>query len=205
MMQALREKAYVILFTVAVTAFYVALVSGLHMLLEERTRQNREFARRKVLLQLAGAIEPGESVAVAEVDQRFGQVLRRRGDEDYTYYVVKDDPARAIFPLAGKGFWDVIRGWLAVNTGDQTIRGIAFTQQSETPGLGARITEDWFRQQFIGKPYDRKDAQGVRLQVVSRPTKPTEVDAVTGATETSRAVQRILTDSIDRFLQETKP
>lgn len=203
MMKVLREKGYVILFTLAVTVFYGTLVSGLNMMLEERTAQNRQFARQKVLLQLAGAIGPAREVTPEEAGEMFPAALVEKRSGDYLYYVVKGDPDRVIFPVAGRGFWDMIRGWLVVDTKSKTIQGIDFTEHSETPGLGARITEDWFKEQFVGKPYDRVDAQGVRLQVVTRAEKPTEVDAITGATETSRAVQRLLTDSIDRFIEET--
>ena len=54
--------------------------------------------------------------------------------------------------LRSPGFWGPIDGYLGVDSRAERILGIAFTRQGETPGLGGRIVEAWFREQFRGKP-----------------------------------------------------
>ncbi len=74
----------------------------------------------------------------------------------------------------------------------QHFTGIAFVRQNETPGLGARITEPWYGEQIKHK------TGGLRL--VSEGTGSSdaaEIDAITGATITSKAVRDILNTLVD--------
>ncbi len=74
---------------------------------------------------------------------------------------------------SGKGYGGDVNVMVGVAP-DGTLRGIGITGHSETPGLGARCTEDGFRSQFAGMAYDG----GVGGQV----------EAITGATITTNAV-----------------
>ena len=63
------------------------------------------------------------------------------------------------------------------------VQGIEVLSHSETAGLGAKITEEKFKNQF-------KDKLLVGLKVVKGKTQsPDEFEAVTGATISSRAVE----------------
>ena len=72
--------------------------------------------------------------------------------------------------------------------------GLDFVKQNETPGLGARISESWFKEQFRGKrgPF-RLVPEGVE-------SGENEFQAITGATSTSNAVLDLLNRSIDEDL-----
>jgi Na+-transporting NADH:ubiquinone oxidoreductase subunit C len=68
----------------------------------------------------------------------------------------------------------------------QRLSGIDFLKQQETPGLGARIGEPWFKQQFKGK-------RGPFTTVgEGEPSAENQFDAITGATITSNAVKAIV-------------
>ena len=54
-------------------------------------------------------------------------------------------------PFSGSGVWGPIEGVLALEPDMQTIRGVRFYKQEETPGLGGEIASDWFQAQFKGK------------------------------------------------------
>ncbi len=56
-----------------------------------------------------------------------------------------------VIPIEGNGLWDIIKGYLALGTDLNTVKGVSFYEHKETPGLGARITEDWFKDNFKGK------------------------------------------------------
>jgi Na+-transporting NADH:ubiquinone oxidoreductase subunit C len=64
------------------------------------------------------------------------------------------------------------------------------------------MTEDWFREQFRGLSLLRADREGrfFRLLQPGSSSGPGELDAITGATETSRAIERFLNGEIDLFL-----
>ncbi len=108
--------------------------------------------------------------------------------------------ARAHGALAGYCLIVNTRGYcstvsMAVGiTPDGTITGLQVLSQQETPGLGTRITEvrpgdrePWFTRQFRGRRGDQ-----LRLH---------DIDAITGATITSRAVTEGLRHSIHAFLE----
>ena len=70
---------------------------------------------------------------------------------------------------------------------------IDFIKQNETPGLGARIEEEWFRKQFRGKtpPF-------TLVQEDTENTAPDEINAITGATYTSSYVRDMVNNSPER-------
>jgi Na+-transporting NADH:ubiquinone oxidoreductase subunit C len=82
---------------------------------------------------------------------------------------------------------------VAVDPQGERIIGIAFTKHQETPGLGGRISEPWFQQQFRGKPIAVPASGGEPLRFVYRkPEGPREVEAITGATQTSSRLDKFL-------------
>ena len=52
-----------------------------------------------------------------------------------TYYVA---------PVMGKGLWSAVWGYIALDKDGNKIKGAVFDHKSETPGLGAEITQDGF-------------------------------------------------------------
>ena len=69
--------------------------------------------------------------------------------------------------------------------------------QNETPGLGGRITENWFKKQFQNKPlvFDQKFK---KYKLVSEDAKPSdfEIVQITGATFSSKAVVNIIYEKV---------
>lgn len=77
----------------------------------------------------------------------------------------------------------------------ETLKGIEVLDHSETPGLGGRITEEQFKKQFAGKKLRPKI-----LVVKGRKAEgANEVDAITGATNTSRGIEAFLNDAMKEF------
>ncbi len=103
------------------------------------------------------------------------------GEEPVLFFVIKKDGAP--FAVALEDFGAGFGGDLGVmagfdlETGD--LVGIGITTLSETPGLGTRVTEESFTMQFRGMS---KDA----VYMVKKDGG--DIDAVTGATVSSRAV-----------------
>jgi Na(+)-translocating NADH:ubiquinone oxidoreductase C subunit len=101
------------------------------------------------------------------------------------------------FPLRGKGLWGTIDAFAVISTDLTTMIGIDFTGQSETPGLGARITESWFKYLFRGldlKRFLTQDTNNQEIRMVSKKEKSNveestnSVQAITGATQTCNGV-----------------
>lgn len=80
----------------------------------------------------------------------------------------------------------------------ETIKGIEILDHTETPGLGGRMTEDEFKMQFVGKKLSPK------LSVVrGRETLgPNEVHAITGASYTSKGIEKMINEAMENFWKE---
>ena len=88
--------------------------------------------------------------------------------------------------------WGSISGIIALDQDFKTVLGMDFISQNETPGLGGRIEEDWFKEQF------RKIVlyeEGEPIRYASAGSEG-QVDAITGATSTSNALLNIINESI---------
>ena len=91
-----------------------------------------------------------------------------------------------VIPCYGAGLWGPVWGYLAFAEDGRTFDGAIFDHKSETPGLGAKITETPFYSQFKGRSIT---AEGY-LGAIKGGAKDTEheVDAISGASITSGAV-----------------
>jgi len=199
----MKEALRTILFTALLTAVCGAAVSGLQLALGERIGLNRTAARQAVALELLGLKPQGEIWPAARTAEAFAAQVEAQGEGERMRYRRRDGAGPVVWPFAGQGFWDRIAGYLAVAPDGQSLAGVAFTEQLETPGLGARIEEPWFRRQFEGLRIGAPDAAGRRIRIVpagsKRPGEP-EVDAITGASETSRSVEKIINEGLGRAL-----
>jgi Na+-transporting NADH:ubiquinone oxidoreductase subunit C len=110
-------------------------------------------------------------------------------------YLVRGEGDRielVVLPVSGTGYGGPIEAMLDLDGDAARVAGLAIVSQAETPGLGARITEQAWRAQFAGKPV-ADDSGTVRLGVARGPaTTAYEVDGITGATRTSNAMAAML-------------
>ena len=111
----------------------------------------------------------------------------------------KDKVLAYAFPLHGVGFWAMISGWLAVTPDGGKTVGVVFTDHQETPGLGGRITESEFREQFRGRLVTPPPAGEKSIDVSRSGKGDRHVDAITGATGTSNAVEKFINADLARF------
>jgi Na+-transporting NADH:ubiquinone oxidoreductase subunit C len=108
-----------------------------------------------------------------------------------------EDVESYVFPVYGAGLWDEIWGYLALQTDLNTIEGVTFSHKGETPGLGARITNQGVQQRFQGKEiFDESgELQSVTMQKGEGRDYSSEkhkVDGLSGATITAVGVNNML-------------
>lgn len=72
----------------------------------------------------------------------------------------KAEPIGYVIPVNGFGLWDAIYGYLAIKPDGDTVIGITWYQQKETPGLGANIAEPEWQSHFPGKLIFQESAGG---------------------------------------------
>jgi Na+-transporting NADH:ubiquinone oxidoreductase subunit C len=102
----------------------------------------------------------------------------------------------------GQGLWGPIWGYISLQDDCNTIYGAVFDHKGETPGLGAEIATAKYAAQFTGKTLFEK-GQFVSISVVkggARAGDSHAVDAISGGTITSNALQSTLFSSLEVYL-----
>lgn len=155
--------------------------------------QTGEYADEAVDLgtydQRKAAKDPASSVPAPENEAR----VLRLPKHALVYHVMKDGEVDGIIlPIQGYGLWSTMYGYLALERDARTIAGITFYEHGETPGLGGEIENPRWQARWKGRRAFGDDGS-VKLQVVKggvgSPDKdPYRVDALSGATITSRGV-----------------
>jgi Na+-transporting NADH:ubiquinone oxidoreductase subunit C len=120
--------------------------------------------------------------------------------EKEVYVANLDGEVKYILPLEGKGLWGGIGGYLVLNEDKNTIYGVNFNHEGETPGLGAKITEyKIFRKQFEGTHIRNEEGKVVSVAVLKSgkiAEGKDQVDAISGATITSEGVSKMLEEEL---------
>lgn len=115
------------------------------------------------------------------------------------------DPVGYVIPVNGYGLWDAIYGYLAIAPNGDSVIGITWYDQKETPGLGAVIAEAGWQGEFPGKKLFQESPDGTTdfktaplgITVVkgkvsevlgTSPKAKSAVDGITGATLTGNGV-----------------
>lgn len=112
-----------------------------------------------------------------------------------TIYVAKDEggtPIGLAFTVSGSGYQGTIKLMVGVSKDLETIKGIEILESEETPGLGGKIRGENFKNQFR----DLVSSNNLTL-VKASPTEPGEVEAITGATISSRTVVNTISKELN--------
>lgn len=100
-------------------------------------------------------------------------------------------------PAEGAGFQDTIKLIYGYDPARKAIIGMEVLESRETPGLGDKILKDHaFKANFDALSVD----PGVVCVKHGTKTAPNQVDAITGATISSKSVTRIIAGANERWL-----
>ncbi|EAR00745.1 Na(+)-translocating NADH-quinone reductase subunit C [Maribacter sp. HTCC2170] len=116
----------------------------------------------------------------------------------------KDGADFYIIPMRGKGLWDAIWGFVALDD-DMVVQGVYFDHAAETPGLGANIKQRYFMDDFTGESI-LSGTQYEGIAVAKGNNDPlneikddNEVDALAGATITGNGVSDMIRESVNLY------
>ncbi|WP_370173366.1 Na(+)-translocating NADH-quinone reductase subunit C [Leeuwenhoekiella palythoae] len=114
-----------------------------------------------------------------------------------------------IIPLYGKGLWDAIWGFVALDA-DYVVQGVFFDHKGETPGLGANIKERYFMDDFTGEEI-MNGTQYEGITVAKGNNDPLndrkddgKVDAIAGATITGNGVTAMINSTVKLYIPYLK-
>lgn len=116
----------------------------------------------------------------------------------------KDGEKFYIIPMYGKGLWDAIWGFIALDD-TMTVQGVYFDHKGETPGLGANIKMRYFMDDFKGETI-LNGTQYAGISVAKGNNDPlnktkddNEVDALAGATITGNGVSAMISETVKLY------
>ena len=98
-----------------------------------------------------------------------------------------------VFALGG--LWGPLRGVITLESDFQTIVNVTVLEEQETPGLGGKVKNRDFLDQFIGLVLIPELDRPVEVNKDAAANEANEVDEISGATGTSTAFERLLNDS----------
>ena len=193
-----KSPAYVLAFMAAICLVFGAGIAGVNYATQGLLAKNAAMHRNRVLCR---AFQLDVAGASAEAYQQAVDAALQSSDASGRLLYTCTAPGKESvgFVAGGMGFWDRIEAVVVLSPDLQRVLNIQFLEQKETPGLGARIEEPWFTDQFKGLQVAWSAAKDQRVLVGTSPADnaPNEVDAITGATQTSMALMRFLNEELD--------
>jgi electron transport complex protein RnfG len=164
-------------------------------------KENKRVALEKAIFEVVpGAVE---RTTFAMVDGKL-EVLEGEGDTAVKYYACYD-ANKALVGVAveasGQGFQDILRVLYGYSPPSNAIVGLKVLESKETPGLGDKIeTDPEFRANFEALSVELQSdmtsiVNPIEMVKEGKKTDPWQVEAITGATVSSRAVATILQKS----------
>ncbi len=172
----------------------VTLVAGLLLAgVNQLTKEPIEKTRKRVRLAAIKKVLPP-----CDNDPIEDKVTIRKGGQEWTFYAALQQGAyagAAFQTSSQKGYGGKIDIMVGIND-DNKVQAIAILTHAETPGLGAKIEEPAFKKQFAGKDIEetnwkvRKDGG--------------DIDQITAATISSRAVSDAVEKGVNVYLEEKK-
>ncbi|GAU79378.1 FMN-binding protein [Fusibacter sp. 3D3] len=188
-----KRILYPVFFMVVLTAVFTFVLAFINASSIDLIKAQEALQIQKSILYVFNI--PFESQDLS-IQKTFDEHVTTQTLNERTYYVYKLDQELQgyAFQFSGRGLWGTITGNIAISPEFDTILGINFISHSETPGLGGRIDESWFKEQF------RNMSIKTEPPVIFKPAEGGSADAVTGATLTSNSVR----DMVNQFVTDLK-
>ncbi len=199
--------------TLVVVLGLIALISGLLIVLAYvLTKPTIDAFHKKELEEAVASVVPGAAKIKTFVVTNHGMVPAEQANENgyhvYVGYAADGTLKGVAAEAAGQGYADMIRLLYGYSPECQCITGIRIVSMRETPGFGDKMyTDEAFNANF--KALDTRlaaDGAGLAndINTVKHGTKkqPWQVDAISGATVSSKGVGRALNDSASKVVPE---
>ena len=131
-------------------------------------------------------------------EAKIQEALANSNDIHFPIFVCENAGKKYfVVSASGKGLWDDIWGYIGLNENVSSITGSVFDHKGETPGLGSKITEDWFEDQFIGKVIEENGAFApIKVKKPGNELNEHQVDGISGATFTGVGVDEMLSRNL---------
>lgn len=183
-----ETRIYPIIFMMILTIVFVGILAFFYHSTKERIEINNKLAFQKKVLMLF-------DLPTEEIEKSFDEFITRKTKDNLNYFEAKKENQILgnAFQIAGPGLWGTITAIVAVTPDLSTIIRFDILDQNETPGLGGRITESFFKDQFKNKPLVRNN-KILNYSLIAEGGQPQEEEIcqITGATMSSQSVTKMI-------------
>ncbi len=164
----------------------------------EVTRENAEEKYNQIIV--ASYVIDSEGNILEGIDA-FNEIdlarelKKKESEQKFPIYIANVEGSEYyILPMRGVGLWGPVWGFISIESDRNTIFGATFDHKSETPGLGAEITESFFTEAFSGKKIYDEDGtfRSVGVYKGDNSNNIHGVDIISGGTITSNGVSNML-------------
>lgn len=193
----MKEQAWFpVVYMFIATLFFSAILIVFGAFTRQRVEDNERIAFERAVLEALPLTMPARA-SPSDIHRLYVENIRDATSKSggALRYMKGDSLIAYALPLDGPGFWAPIRGVIGIAPDKQTITGIAFYEQNETPGLGGEITKPAFRKQFDGKQL-ATDGIPLEMRLQAEPLDKSSVHAITGATQTSTRLADFMNEQL---------
>ena len=176
------------------------LVASAAIVLKPKQLKNQEEYRQRIILEVAGLMEPDGDIASLFATIQADTVDIASGESVEIYLEMNGDAIQQIIlPISGPGLWSTMRGYLSIAPDGNTVKGIRFYEHAETPGLGDQIDKADWRNLWVGKQLYGGDStprievvRGFALRDSTNTNLQHQIDGLSGATLTGNGVSKLV-------------
>ena len=200
----MKGNTYTVCFAAILGTVCALLLTGASKF-TEGPRERNKLAEKNRNIFTALNIEFDKKASSEELLKIYEEKIKPEKQEDTTFYKhIENGTVKGVAVLfEGNGLWGKIKGVLALEEDLETIKGITFYEQEETPGIGADIVEPYFRERFVGKKIVDSDGKpGIVIKAGLTDPGQNEIDGISGATMTVDKVSDMLNNYIEKVVSE---
>lgn len=189
----MKKALRVLIFVLVMGTVSAGMLVGINLYTAPLIAKNEELKLKSSVLDALEVTYAQEDVIAV-----FDKNIRVEDREKYKFFKTAD--GAVAFEFYGPGLWGSISGIISLEKDLRTIRRINVVHQEETPGLGGRIAESKYLAQFKHKEV----LPQIKFMPEGKATQKNEVDAITGATGSSRAFEKIINTNVQNYLAALK-
>ena len=219
-----NSNGYILIYAAGLTMVVAVLLSLLSELLKEPQARNELLAKKTDILRSVGKADV-DSLETYFDSRIVGRVIGPNGEladdvdalainlegearrpvdarsRPFFIYTDDDGSEKYILPMRGQGLWGPIWGFMAFESDYNTIAGVSFAHATETPGLGAEITQSWFQNSFNGlKVYRGDEFVGIEVRKGELRQPNHMVQAISGSTITGNGVSEMIKRDVGYYM-----
>lgn len=206
-----NKNLYTIVYSVILVVIVAAVLAFAAEALKPRQQRNIEIETKQMILKSVRLVPDALTVPdkAKYIENQYSKFIKDssittdEGEKKLYICTFENGDKAYIVYVSGVGLWGPIWGYLAFKKDFNTIYGTTFDHKGETPGLGAEINTDWFAAQFNDKQiFENGEFTSVKI-VKGGADKSNlhEVDAISGGTITSKALEVTISKSINSYVK----